>query len=337
MSEFLDSRLEAPELVDDEGLRWLASAGARIRKAALPERVEKLTRTDRPRGMLIIGTEARLVRAVLEPICPVPFMAWPGPGLPAWVGPLDLVVIIGEDAEDSWVVQAGAEAARRGARMLVAASADSELARSATGPDATLLPTSGDNDPTASAIALLGVLGQLGLGPAVDIEGVAEAADLIAEDCSPRRDLGENPGKELALEMADHLPLIWGGTVLANRASRRLGEAVRRMSGIPALAADASEVLAVLRDVEPRDPFADPDETAGFTPVVVLLDADKTPPHLAHLAKQLEDVADSLGVRVTHISSGDPSLTECDVERYVRLLSKGLYGAEYLRIGLGRD
>ena len=88
---FDDSRLEADDLADEESLWWLASAGARIRRAALSEPAGRLTRADRPRGVLVLGAEARLVRAVLEPACPVPFMAWPGPALPAWVGPLDLV------------------------------------------------------------------------------------------------------------------------------------------------------------------------------------------------------------------------------------------------------
>lgn len=332
---FDDSRLEAPDLTEHEGLRRLAMSGARIRRASLNQPLEKLPRTDRPRGMLIIGPEARLVRAVLEPMCPVPFMAWPGPGLPAWVGPLDLVAIIGDGAPYSWLVDAGLEAARRGARLLVAAPVNSELASATKTSDTTLLAGDGE-DPTASAVAVLETLGQLGIGPVVNVEQVAEAADLVAEECSPFRDLASNPGKELALQLADHIPLIWGGTVLANRASRRLGEAVRRVSGTPALAADAGEVLAVLRGVQPRDPFADPDERGNSDPVLVLLDADKVDPHHAPMAEELERVADAVGVRVARLTSGDPALPSSDVERYVRLLNHGLYGAEYLRIGLGK-
>ena len=52
------------------------------------------------------GRDARLVRAVLEPVCPVPFVAWPGPGLPGWAGPLDLVIVLGGSTEDSDAVSA---------------------------------------------------------------------------------------------------------------------------------------------------------------------------------------------------------------------------------------
>ena len=330
---FDDARLEAESLAEDAGLRRLASTGARIRAAAPEVNIDEMARTQRPRGLLIVGPEARLVRAVLEPVCPVPLMAWAGPGIPAWVGPLDLVAIIGDPHPVSWLIQAGAEARRRGASLIVAAPIPSELAAATEATDAIHINTEGV-DATAAAVALLTVLGQMGLGPRITIDHVADAADLVAEACSPHRDLAVNPGKELALNLADRLPLLWGGTVLANRASRRFGEAIRRVDGVPALAADASEILAVLRGVEPKDVFADPDEI-GDEPVVVLLDA-----HLADDRAMVDEVtrmADGVGVRVAHVSSGDAEIHISDVERYITLLTQCLYGAEYLRIGLGKQ
>ena len=125
---FDDSRLEADDLTDDESLWWLASAGARIRRAALSEPAGRLARADRPRGVIVLGAEARLVRAVLEPAWPVRFMAWPGPALPAWVGPLDLVVALGSHDAPTWEVRCLAETVRRGATVIVAAPEESALA-----------------------------------------------------------------------------------------------------------------------------------------------------------------------------------------------------------------
>ena len=166
---FDDSRLEADDLAGHESLWWLASAGARIRRAALSEPAGRLTRADRPRGVLVLGAEARLVRAVLEPACPVPFMAWPGPALPAWVGPLDLVVALGSHDAPVWEVRCIAEAVRRGATVIAAAPDESALAAASAGPLTTHLPTPPD-DPMAAAIAVLALLGQLELRPAVDVE-----------------------------------------------------------------------------------------------------------------------------------------------------------------------
>ncbi|MEZ5085310.1 MAG: SIS domain-containing protein [Tessaracoccus sp.] len=328
-----DSRLENPRLVDDERLRWLAGTGARIRRAMLNEPVGQLSRADRPRGVLVLGSEARLVRAVLEPSCPVPFMAWPGPGLPAWVGPLDLVVVLGHRQSPAWVVQCAAEALRRGATMIVAAPETSELAGATASQSTTLLPTA-DGDPMAAAIAVLALLGDLGLGPEVRPEHVADAADLVAETCAPTADLSVNPGKDLALGLAERLPLIWGGTTLAGRASRRIAEAIRRASGVPALAADDGELDTLLRAVTPKDLFADPGDSDQLEPVLVLLDDDKLPEQLTGTADRLARLADAVDVRIVRISSGDAELSSSDVERYVTLLQRGLYGAAYLEIAL---
>lgn len=187
----------------------------------------------------------------------------------------------------------------------------------------------------AAAVAVLAHLGELGLGPLVHPEHVADAADLVAEACSPRLDLSNNPGKELALELADGLPLIWGGTVLAARAS---GVSPSPCAGPAAsgIALDASELDTLLSAVPARDPFADPfDDVNDVRPVVVLLDDDKLHDRLSGTAIGLQAKAEAVGVRVSRISSGDAELRASDVERYVTLLQKGLYGAAYLEIGLG--
>jgi hypothetical protein len=79
----------------DVDLRRLAEAGSRVRRevGASDEVGGLLDQFDVPRALIVAGTDARLLRAVLEPWCPVPFVAWPGPGLPGWAGPLDLVVV----------------------------------------------------------------------------------------------------------------------------------------------------------------------------------------------------------------------------------------------------
>lgn len=334
-SQFDDSRLEADGLETNEELRWLASVGSRIRKAALTRPQGHLEHGERPRGILVIGSEARLIRAVLEPSCPVPFMAWPGPGLPAWVGPLDLVVVMGGHRSPEWVLQCANEASRRGASLIVATPESSKLAAAAASNATSLIPTF-DDDPMAAAIAVLAHLGELGLGKEVHCEHVADAADLVAEACSPMLDLSHNPGKELALELADSLPLIWGGTVLAARASRRIAESLRRACGRPALAADASELDTLLAAVRRRDPFADPfEEEDEVRPVIVMLDEDKLHDRLSGTAISLRAHAETVGVRVCSISSGDSELRATDIERYVTLLQKGRYGAAYLAVGLG--
>ena len=82
---------------------------------------------------------------------------------------------------------------------------------------------------------MLQALHRLGVGPEVDSDTVAQVLDDVAIACSPHRDIANNPAKELALAFAETTPLVWGGSVLAARAARRVAEAMRRNSGRPAL------------------------------------------------------------------------------------------------------
>ena len=133
MAEFDDSRLDDPEALraGDGVLRPLAEAGARLRRevASAEAALSGLGNEGRPRAVIAIGPEARLLRAVLEPVFPVPFVAWPNLGLPGWVGPLDVVVVLGGDGLQPF--DCVREGLRRGSRVLLTAPPDSELARQA--------------------------------------------------------------------------------------------------------------------------------------------------------------------------------------------------------------
>ena len=86
MSVFDDSWLDDRQALEgaDPILRRLAEAGARIRReiADASEPIDKLRGLPRPRAVIAAGSEARFIRAMLEPVCPVPFVAWPTHGLP---------------------------------------------------------------------------------------------------------------------------------------------------------------------------------------------------------------------------------------------------------------
>lgn len=335
MNRFDDARLDAADVAEHEALRRLAGAGARIRTAALCEPIGRIDLDVRPRGVIAVGHEARLLRAVLEPVCPVPFVAWPAEGLPGWVGPLDLVVVLGSVGVDQAMVATAREAVRRGAALIVAAPESSDLAVLSASRSTLLLPTSSE-DATAAAVAVLAVLGRMGLGPRVVPDEVADAADLLAESASPLIDLAHNPAKALALALGDDLPLVCGETVLAARAGRRIAEAVRAVTGRAALAADADDVQPMLARLERRDLFADPfDEPASDRfPVLIVLEDRGGAAVVSHESLNLVRQAEALGVRV-HTVRASADVPGGDVGRYVSLLQHGLFGAAYLGIGVG--
>lgn len=336
MAEFDDGRLDdAGVLAEaDHLLRPIAEAGARLRReaAAAQPVIAALDGEDRPRAVIAVGPEARLLRAVLEPVCPVPFVAWPSLGLPGWVGPLDLVVVLGgPDASNAACVH---EALRRGSRVLVTAPEDSALARQAASRATTLLPTA-TSDPLAGAIVALEALAAFGLGPRVSPAAVADSLDAVASESSHALDLSANPAKAVALELADAQPLVWGGSVLAARASRRIAEAVRAASGRIALAADAGALLPLVAGARPRDPFADPFESGAdeARPTLVIVDDGQADAAHEEQRVMLEENARLTDVRVSTLAHTQGS----SMERYVTVLAKGLFATAYLQIGLGRE
>lgn len=337
MSPFDDGLLDDEESLRraEPILRNLAEAGSRVRREAvsaaepLQAAVARFADT-RPRAVVAAGPDSRLLRAVLEPTCPVPFVAWPGAGLPGWAGALDLVVVLAPDGADPGTAAGVAEAVRRGCQLVVATPEDSLVGRHVPGRYSTLLPTV-TGDQLATATVMLDLLDRLDLGPDTDPEVVAKALDDVALSCGPFRDLATNPAKILASGIAETSPVIWGGTVLAARAARRVAESIRRATGRAALAADAEHLLPVLGAAQPVDVFADPfaDEVLELRPSLVILDDGSPDPVVAETRARLQEQADANGVRVEQVT------TEADgeVARYAALLATGTFAARYLELG----
>jgi Bacterial phospho-glucose isomerase C-terminal SIS domain len=264
----------------------------------------------------------------------VPFVAWPGSALPGWAGGLDLVVVLAPDGSDRATAAAVAEALRRGCQVVVASPEGSLVSRHAEGRWSTIVPTV-TRDQLATAVVVLEYLDQVGLGARADHEDVAKALDDVALACSPHRDLAINPGKMLAIALADTNPIVWGGSSLAARAARRVSETIRRASGRSAIAGDAEHLLPLIEAARPRDVFDDPfaEGTPDARPVLLVFDDGTDDPVVSEDHSRLQAAAASHGVRVETVTT--EAATE--VARYASLVLSGRYGAEYLRLGLVDD
>lgn len=320
----------------DQDLRAVAGWGAQVRRAeasaqdALADVAAHVAA--RPRAVVAAGPDGRLLRTVLEPVCPVPFVAWPHAGLPGWAGPLDLVVVMsttgrGSDADEATVT----EAVRRGCDLLLSCPPDSPLDRLRRGRGA-LVPA-GSADPLAVSVPVLTALHRLGLGPEVAAEPVAVALDEVALRCGPGVPTEVNPAKGLALALADRVPVLWGGSPLAGRAARRVAEGVRAATGAPAVAGDPDQLVPLLQAAPERDVFADPfvdGESTAHVPVLVVLDDGTAEPAARHARSRLEKAGQARGVAVhTLVADAGP-----DVARFASLLAMGRFAALYLALGL---
>jgi len=332
--EFDDGRLDDANVLvrHDELLRNLALAGARVRVEAAAAEACYLDLGLMPRGIVLAGLESRLIRAVVEFGCPSPLVAWPYDGLPGWAGPLDLLVVQDSGMDGAGLVSTVTEAARRGCSMLVAAPGVGALDEYLPGRGVVKVTTS-TSDPVAAVVALLDVLSRAGLGPSIVAESIAEAADMVAEECSPHKDLSSNPAKSAAIALADGQPLVWGGSMLAARAARRTAEEIRRITGRPALAAPASDLAPLLMAADVRDPFADPDEQPDY-PVLITLDDGEDGATAGKDRVMLDNIAEARQLRVIHMVCDDAQAGP--VGRHVSLLQQGMFAAAYLGVGLDR-
>src|SRR5690242_18952046 len=198
-SWFDESRLDLEEALErsDAELRALAETGARVRREvgeteeAAAEAVARAAGLARPRAVVAAGPDSRLLRAALEPWCPVPFVAWPSPGLPGWASSLDLVVVLAPDGGDVGTASGVAEAVRRGAQVVVACPERSLVAEHAACRSSTILPTT-TRDQLATAVLVLEYLDRVDLGPPADLEQVSKVLDRVALACSPHRDIAVN-------------------------------------------------------------------------------------------------------------------------------------------------
>jgi hypothetical protein len=138
----------------------------------------------------------------------------------------------------------------------------------------------------------------------------------------------------LAIALADATPLVWGGSVLAARAARRVAESIRRASGRTALAGDAEHLLPVIAAARTQDLFADPgdEEDGGRRPALVILDDGADDATIREQRGRLTAEAQSRHVRVERVATDATN----EVARYAALLATGTYAAAYLGVALSR-
>ena len=359
----IDDRLlddaDALAAADPAGmLRTVASSGAQARAAATyaaEAGVESLV-GERPRAVVLsaVGSSAaccEVLRALLADDVPLPLVEAPGPGVPRWVGPLDLMIAVSRSGTAQPTLDAVAEAGRRGCRIVAIAGSGSPLADLCDRVRGLHVPVDrGERHTRASmwslAVPLLAVADALGLAavPASEIALAADRLDAVAEACRPSSESFVNPAKRLALEIAGNLPVVWGAGALCRTAAKRFARQLHANAKYPALDGGVQEAAhgsvslfdgpfaaASATDVF-HDPFEDEKPRSLPLRVVLMRDADAAE-HDAALERAAAALADERGVRLSEVlaDSGRP------IERLAQLVALGDFASVYLGLGLGLD
>jgi len=256
--------LDDPQALEDADiggtLRLVAMGGARIRRAAALRELDPdagpaldaVAADGRPRALVLLGygtgaTVAKLVSAVAGAGAGVPILSVPGPALPGWIGPLDLVVVASTTGRSPEIAAALAEAGRRGCRVVVVAPPGSEVGLLAAPARAVLLGMADESAPVwarlwSVAIPAMLAIEAAGILPAQPYEAAAAAADDAAVRFRPSQETFVNPAKQIALRCVDHPVAAWSAGPVATVAAGRLADQAALRAGRPVLHASLPDL-----------------------------------------------------------------------------------------------
>jgi glucose/mannose-6-phosphate isomerase len=353
------ARLEA----GDPGsmLPAVASAAAQVREAAVlagEAGLTALVEDGRPRAVVVCGMGGSgiagdVLAAVAGHSCPVPVVTHRGYGLPAWVGPVDLVVAVSCSGSTEETLSALEEAVRRGCRLMVVGAAGSPVDDLGQRGRAVFVPVTQGRQPRASMWALstplLAAGDVLGLlqAPAEVVEQTARRLEDVADRCRVDSSSLVNPAKRLALDLQGKLPVVWGTSPVAGAAAYRFACQLNENAQVPAVwgvlpEANHNQVVAL------DGPFASgggPADEADFfrdrsgdeeresqIALVLLRDRDEHP-QVARRADVSAELARERDVPVLQLQAEGDS----PMERLASLVGTTDYASTYLALLHGLD
>ncbi|WP_069163978.1 tobH protein [Nocardia altamirensis] len=291
------------EAADTGGaLRSAASGGAQVRATAAAIGEDALARLAglRPRSVVLVSGAGRATRAASLLVAALGDRAGlpvvPVAALPPWVGPLDVVLVSGDDAGDPRLLDAVDRALRRGAEVVVAAPIEGPLRAVTAGRAAVLAPRVQVLDHNrllrylAVGIAVLQAVDPTRSGTFVpDLTELADVLDAEALRAGPTNEMFRNPAKTLAARMHQRGIVLTGDSPAATQLAEHVAEVLLQSAGRVSTAVELAEAVAARsRMVEAAgesapgfDPLFHDEELDGPVPVerirvfVVSADADQ--------------------------------------------------------------
>lgn len=336
--------------VDRSGmLRSAAMAGAQVRAVAAAIEEGALARLQgmQPRAVTVVDTGAaasramRLVEATVGAASRYPLSRVRA--TPARVGPLDVVVVAGDDPGDPLAAESIHAAVRRGAEVVVVAPMDGPLREAAAGRAIGLpprIPVAPRNRMVGHVAAILGILAVIDAGP-VDpglLERTADALDAEALSGQPSSDVMVNPAKQLAARLANRRFVLVGGDPAAAEVAGHGCAVILSTTGVAGACAELPEVIAAMHD----------HRTIGSTGALSDVDAlfhdeelDGPLPTEADRIMLIDTTGDVPALRRRAASLGEPDLIAVDhavelpVQRALLIAERFDMAAAYLRLSGG--
>lgn len=248
------------EAADSGGaLRSAASGGAQVRATAATVAEEALGRLTglRPRSLLMVSGAGRARRAAALLVAALGDRAGlplvPVTAIPPWAGPLDVVLVAGDDAGDPRLIDAIDRAQRRGAEVVVAAPAEGPLRAVAAGRAALLeprVPVLEHNRMLrflAVGIAVLHAIDPARSGALLpELDDLADVLDAEALRDGPQHEVFHNPAKTLAARMQQREVVLAGDTNATTELATHATEVLLQSAGHIATAVDLAVAVTSL-------------------------------------------------------------------------------------------
>ncbi|KZS83321.1 TobH protein [Mycobacterium persicum] len=243
---------------DRDGLlRAASTAGAQVRAIAAAHdegELDLLRGGDRPRTVIWVGglgpaetagamLVSTLAAAAAEPIA----LAREAP---PWVGPLDVLIVAGDDPGDPALVAAAATGVRRGARVVVVAPYAGPLRDSTAGRVAVLEPRLRVPDEFGLCRYLAAGLAALStVDPRlqIDLASLADELDAEALHNSAAREVFTNPAKTLAARVSGRRVALTGDNAATLALARHGSSVLLRIAQQVAAAAWLADAVVALR------------------------------------------------------------------------------------------
>lgn len=243
---------------DRDGLLRAASmAGAQVRAtaAALDEGDLDALKADQPPRTVIwvagrgnAETAGTMLSATLGGSVAAPIVV--ASEAPPWIGPLDVMILAGDDPGDPALVSAAATGVRRGARIAVVAPSEGPLRDATAGRSASLAPRLWVRDEFTLARYLaagLAVLQVVDPGLHVDLAALADELDAEAFRNSAGRELFTNPAKALAERMSGRDVVLAGDNAATLALARHAAAVLLRIAHQSVAAVGLGDALVALQ------------------------------------------------------------------------------------------
>lgn len=260
-NSYLDGSAYSPETVK---FYDIAHEGAQIRAVAgAIDRLEGLYRLQ-PRSLVVVATDqvsAAAARFVVRMRAPLRVPVVITDALPSYVGALDVVIVVGDRADDPETSQGLISADRRGATTILVGPPRGPVLDDAPSDTVIIpaLPTAIGPSPARGISAIGVVLDLLEESPELvtpRLEEIAAVVDEELEQLSPERDTMVNPGRQLR-EFADQARVLHTGRSRHGIAVAEMMAVLWSLKGLPSGAA-AMDELEPPTAPPVRNPFHDP-------------------------------------------------------------------------------